>query len=83
MNQELLQKLPQSVKNIISEYNVKHRSQMRTVLNSLPVECENCQERVPKKDIIKGSVMWIDFFYCSEYCQWDHQYDIRKMMRRH
>ncbi len=99
MNYELLQKLPQTVQNLISEYNVEHRPQMKPVLDSLldsllQVKCHNsdCEEEVMKKNAVMGSIKKtvveggsfirvVELFYCCDKCQWEHEYDHRRMMR--
>ena len=55
---------------------------MKRVLDSWPVTCHYCEDRVMKKDVIMGSIMWVSYNYCSELCEWEHDYDMRRNMRR-
>ena len=68
MNPKLIKQLPQSVQNLIGEFNVEHRTQMKCVLDSWPVACYNCQDRIMRKDAIVW--MWMNHYYCSELCEW-------------
>ena len=72
------------------ESDVKYREQMRLVLkelskkNTTPIpikifKCENCGSCADDKYTM--SIYWHEYKFCSERCQWELSYDIRKTHR--
>jgi hypothetical protein len=80
--------LPQVLQDLIGEFNVEHRRQMRTVLYELleyhlkNKYCMNCDyyyaEIKYTRDIFDDT-----YIFCSEWCQWDLEYDIRRNYNRY
>lgn len=82
--------LPKELIDMIYEFNPDHRSQLNNVLDELEVKipeygtyiCHTCDYEIEKEDIIESICLGYQGVYCSEYCRWDSEYDIRKELKR-
>lgn len=57
--------------------------QMKLVCEEIEtVVCDNgCGSFISKKRAFKNTMMWDDYYYCSEYCLHDHEYYFRKELK--
>jgi len=78
--------LPQVLQDLICEFNVEHRDQMRMVLYEMLKYhlnnkfCMNCDYNYAD---IKYTRHVETYIFCSESCQWEFEYDIRKYRKYH
>ena len=106
---ELINKLPQELQNMVSEYNVDHRPRMKSVMSELlwnevlhelycekhymvsglpfmndEITCDNCGVGISECEDFEYpscSILFNEHSFCSGYCKWDMEYDIRKSYR--
>ena len=82
--------LPKEIQILIGEYNIEHRPRMRRVMNELIdkhterieykhvcVTCDNSADEQYAKVIF-----WNTYSFCSEYCCYDWESDMRKSYNR-
>lgn len=82
--------LPEHIQNLISEFNVEHRPQMRVIMNEL---LEKHNERViedefciscgdPSDERYDIYIFWHKYKFCGEFCRFDTEIDIRRSYRK-
>jgi len=75
--------LPQVLQDLIGEFNVEHRRQMQKVLYELleyhlkNKYCMNCDYYFAEIKYTRD-IFYNTYIFCSEWCQWDLEYDIRR-----
>ena len=73
--------LPQVLQDLIGEFNVQHREQMRTVLYEMLERhlknkyCINCDYYYAEIKYTRN-IFNETYIFCSEWCQWNLEYDI-------
>ena len=82
--------LPEHIQNLIGEFNVLHRLQMRVIMNEL---LEKHNERVredefclicgdPSDERYSRYIFWHKYKFCGEFCHFDTEIDIRRSYRK-
>lgn len=76
--------LPKEIQDMIYEYNVEHRPQMRIVLKELLKKykskiylnnrCSYCRIQ-PNRPMTKY-ILWKKYTFCSEWCSFNEEYDM-------
>ena len=78
-----IKQLPQSVQDMINMYNVDHRIQMKLVCQQLQwVDCNECLNRINNTTSIYKTILFNEYCFCSNYCAYHFEYDVRKQNRR-
>ena len=81
--QNKISKLPKELQVHISMFNYEHRNMMKIVCEQLEkIECNNCYDNILKKDAFQNTIMWEKYYYCSDWCLSDHEYDVRKSVKQ-
>ena len=78
--------LPKELIDIIYEYNPEHRPMYKKVLEELIERyndihsCDNCGNELNEEDSIITHIYLYKkrYAYCSMYCKWEFNYDLRK-----
>jgi hypothetical protein len=72
-----INQLPKELQDLIGEFNVNHRIQMRNILNQLLYKdiymsnnCSACNKIINKNNMCEGLYvyMWKRYLYCGEEC---------------
>lgn len=64
--------LPEYIQNLIGEFNVEHREQLKNVFKEmLNIECEYCINIIERKNI---EIINNGFVYCSVKCVYNDKY---------
>lgn len=72
MNHHTMKQLPQHIQDLIGEYNVEHRPQMKPVFyDILYIHCVSCMDKVERKNVENT---WDKDVYCSVRCIFDDHY---------
>jgi hypothetical protein len=82
--------LPKNIQDLIGEYNVEHRPQMRLILEQLLEKykirlrentfCINCGDYADER--YTTYIFWNKYTFCGGWCQFDVERDIRKSSRK-
>jgi hypothetical protein len=76
--------LPQYIQDLIGEFNVEHRQQMKMVfIEMLNIECSYCINMIERKNI---EITHNGFVYCSVICAYNDKYcysDTQYYYKRH
>ena len=73
--------LPQVLQDLIGEFNVEHRVQLRIVLNEMleyhlkNKYCMNCDYYYAEIKYTRN-IFDETYIFCCEWCQWGFEYDI-------
>jgi hypothetical protein len=68
-----------------SSFLIKHTQLMKSLCQELKyIECDNnCGCMFSKSLAIKKVVLFNEYYYCSEMCKYDDDYDIQKSLNRY
>lgn len=78
--------LPKVLQDLIGEFNVEHRPKMRVVLYQLleyhlrNKYCMNCDYNYAQIQYTTN-IFNETYIFCSGWCQWDLEYELRKYSR--
>ena len=88
--QKQIQSLPEQLEDLISEFNVDHRTLMRVVMNEFIIKCKyrnendkycfNCGDYAEEQ--YSNYILWHKYTFCGEWCSYDTEYYIRKTLPR-
>jgi hypothetical protein len=75
--------LPKEIQDHISSFNYEHRIIMKKLCEEINiVECDNCCNNfISKKNAFKNTMMWKEYYYCSEWCLEDDEHHFRKALK--
>lgn len=75
--------------NLISDFDIEYKQQMQIVMDELLLKnkermennyCYNCGSNADPQYLKK--IFWREYKFCSGWCQYDVEYDMRKSCRR-
>mgnify|MGYP007078085837 CR=1 FL=1 len=92
----LYSKLPKEIVYLIFEFNPEHREKFYHVIHDIHfrivkqniihigchIDCYECGIEVHKDDAYVSSCFGYIGYYCSGYCEWSSEYDMRKSYRK-
>ncbi len=81
--------LPKTSQDFINDFKVECKKKMQSVMNELLIKnkeqlelnkyCYNCGSTPDEK--YSTSIFWCNYQFCSNWCKYDTQYEIRKSYR--